>query len=660
MRKFRYIFAALLLSSFIVLPAKAEQETGTAGSSLGKEVMSTEEAENMEEEMPDGDSALRAKAYGWQKDSKGWWYLYSDGSYPKLSWRKIDGKWWYFNSEGYWVDDNSCETGTIKGIDVSEWQGDINWQSVKKDGIQFAFVRLGHDNHVLDYKYKQNMQGAINAGIPVGVYFYSTAVNEEQAILDAQYVIENMKGYMVSYPVAIDLEDSAQDGLSKAQLGKIAKAFCDEVRRAGYTPMLYSNENWYYNRIDVSMLSNVAMWIARYNGVCDTSIPRGIWQCCSTGRIAGIYGNVDINFSYTDYLSIVTPRTQHVEGYTPTKGYWVKDDKGWWYSYYNGGYPKAQWEKILGKWYLFDAEGYMKTGWQKVNGNWYYLDSSGAMQTGWQTIGGKKYYLNSSGAMLTGWQTIGGKKYYLDSSGVMQTGWQAVGGKWYLMNSSGVMQTGWQAVDGKWYLMNGSGVMLTGWQTVNGKKYYMNKSGVMLTGWQVISGKWYLMNGSGAMQTGWQTVNGKKYYMNKSGVMLTGWQYISRKWYYLNSSGAMQTGWQYVGGKWYYLDRNGIMKTGWQYINRKWYYLNSSGAMHTGWQYIDKKWYYLNSSGAMQTGWQALGGKWYFLNGSGVMQTGWLTTGNKTYYLYSDGVMAIGTQRIGGRTYTFRSDGSLQ
>jgi len=567
MKNIKYILFAMLVAFFVVLPVNAEQETGTAGSSLGKD-----------NETDTSVIGYRAAA-GWQKDNTGWWYLYSDGSYPALSWRKIDGQWYYFNSAGYWVDNNNYEEGSMKGIDVSVWQGKIDWQKVKQDGIQFAIIRLGHDDQVLDTRYEENMKGAIEAGIPVGVYFYSTAVNEQQAVADAKYVIENIAGYKISYPVVIDVEDSSQRNLGKAALGRIVKAFCDEIHAAGYTPMWYSNEDWYNNYVDVSQLENVEKWIARYNVLYDRNIPRGIWQCCSTGRVAGINGNVDIDFGFKDYTQSITPRTYPVEGYTSSVGFWLHDSKGWWYRYYDGGYPKKKWERIFGYWYWFDAEGYMTTGWQYVNGGWYYMNESGAMTTGWQYVGGKWYYMDRSGAMTTGWQYVGGKWYYMDKSGAMITGWQYVNGGWYYMNRSGEMTTGWQYVDGKWYYMNKSGTMITGWQYVGSKWYYMNKSGEMTTGWQYVNGGWYYMNRSGEMTTGWQYVNGGWYYMNRSGEMTTGWQYVDGKWYYMNKSGEMDTGWLYKGGAWYYLNADGSMVTGKQLIDNTYYTFRSDGRL---------------------------------------------------------------------------------
>ena len=531
-------FAVLVIMTVMVLPVRAK-ETETAGASLGKET-----------EMEDAISFYASAVEGWVQTADGrWWYQYNDGSWPKTSWRKINGSWYYFDSNGYWGDNNVHESGSLKGIDVSQWQGNIDWQAVKDDGIQFALIRLGHGIHELDTYYQRNMQNANAAGIPVGVYFYSTAKSEEEAIADAQFVISNMKGYLVSYPVVIDLEDSSQASLSKTQLGKIAKAYCDEIHAAGYTPMLYCNENWYRNHIDISQITDVEMWVARYGGTYSTSIPRGIWQCCSTGRVNGIGGDVDIDFGYKDYTQIVTPRTDYAEGYVMTEGIWVKDGHGWWYRYFAGGYPANTWKNIRGNWYWFDADGYMETGWHLIDGTWYYFNSSGAMVTGWQLIGNTWYYMDGSGAMATGWCLIGGTWYYFNGSGAMETGWHLIDGTWYYFNgSSGAMTTGWQLIGNTWYYLGTDGKMVTGLTTVTGAIYYLESSGAMATGWRQIDGIWYYFNGSGAAHIGWLYQGNTWYYLNADGKMMTGWQTIGDSKYYLYGSGAMAVGRAQVDG----------------------------------------------------------------------------------------------------------------
>lgn len=530
-RAFRFpilLLGVLAVLWFAVQPVHAEQETETAGASLGKDT-GTEESMTR--------SHARA-VEGWVQVSGGRWrYRYSDGAYAEKCWLKINGAWYYFDQDGYWVDDNTHESGSLKGIDVSAWQGKIDWQAVKNDGIQFAFVRIGHGAHVLDTYYSQNMKGAQEAGIPVGVYMYSTAKNEAEAIADAQFVIRNMEGYLVSYPVVIDLEDASQDSLSKYQLGRIAKVFCDEVRAAGYTPMLYCNENWYKNRIDVSQITDVEKWIARWNVRYDTSIPRGIWQS-GVGRIQGVNTNVDIDFGYKDYTQIVTPRTRYADGYRMTAGTWVQDRHGWWYNYYTGGYPAQAWELIGGTWYWFDSDGYMATGWRNIDGTWYYLTSSGAMATGWVQVGNTWYYLSGSGAMLTGFQTIGNAVYYLDESGAMATGWRLMDGTWYYFHSSGAMATGWMQLGNWYYLDPTDGKMAVGFKTVGDAVYYLTESGAMVTGWRLVDDTWYYFEASGAMVTGWLQLGDVRYYLAEDGKMLTGLQTIDGVEYEFDTSGA--------------------------------------------------------------------------------------------------------------------------
>ena len=689
----RTIVILMLMTVVISFPVYAEEETGTAGSSLGKEVL-----EEPDEEIEENDSLTRsakaARATGWVQDNVGWRYYFSNGQYYKNTWfqnpgdnqwywfesdgyiakgwRKVKGAWHYFKDSGYWVEQSQYskyENGTLKGIDVSKWQANINWQAVKQDGIQFAFVRLGASgkDQNLDPYFEKNMKEAKQAGIPVGVYYYSKATTVDMAIKEAQFTINHMKGYLVSYPVVIDVEDTVQQNLGKNNLAKIIKAFCDEIRAAGYTPMLYTNENWYRNYINMNMLAGEELWVARYNYYYDTAIPRGIWQSSSTSRVNGVSGNVDINFGYKDYTRIVTPRTSALPSYANSSGQWITDSRGKWYQYYGGGYPANKWEQIRGKWYWFDKNGYVTTGWQSIWGLWYYMDSSGAMTTGWQYVGGRWYYMNSSGAMLTGWQSIGGQWYYLSSSGVMLTGWQDIGGQRYYLSASGAMVRGWVKINGVYYYLSNSGAMVRGWVKINGIYYYLSDTGVMVTGWQNIGGQRYYFNASGAMVTGRQYIDGKYYEFgsdgslknDSSGGVKAGWQYIGGKWYYINSSGTKLTGWQYIGNHWYYLDSSGVMLTGWQDIGGQRYYLSASGAMVRGWVKINGVYYYLSNSGAMVRGWVKINGIYYYLSDTGVMVTGWQNIGGQRYYFNASGAMVTGRQYIGGKYYNFKSDGSL-
>ena len=143
-------------------------------------------------------------------------------------------------------------------------RGTINWQSVKNSNVDFAFVRIAYGSNYLDKTYDYNMQQAEQAGVPVGTYIYSTATTPAMALREAKLAIEKMDGYKVSYPVVFDLEYSQMGQLSTKQVAKLAVVFCNEIKKAGYYPMVYCNTNWYDNEVDWSYLNGIDVWIARY------------------------------------------------------------------------------------------------------------------------------------------------------------------------------------------------------------------------------------------------------------------------------------------------------------------------------------------------------------------------------------------------------------
>lgn len=199
----------------------------------------------------------------------------------------------------------------LKGIDVSKWQGDINWGAVKAAGIQFAIIRCGargssSGSISTDSKYKQNIERAINAGIPVGVYFYSQAITEEEAIQEADYAISLVRGYKISLPVVLDYEyDEKKEGrLYKAYLSKeaatnVCLAFCKEVRSKGYEPMVYANKSMLESSLNASTIAaNNKIWLAQYNSQVTYSGAYNFWQYTSKGSVNGINGKVDMNYWY--------------------------------------------------------------------------------------------------------------------------------------------------------------------------------------------------------------------------------------------------------------------------------------------------------------------------------------------------------------------------
>ena len=279
------------------------------------------------------------------------------------------------------------------------------------------------------------MKAAAENGIKTGVYFYSTATSTSQAKSDAQWVIDQLQGYNISYPVALDMEDNSQISLGKQAITNMVKVFCNEIESAGYTPMIYCNENWAKNYIDFSQLDGIYKWIARYNGTYNENIKRDIWQAGSTTLLEGITVNsVDIDFGYTDFTTIVTPRTEHLDTYVKHIGMWVLGTGGWWYDNGDGTYPASQWFFDEMKYYYFNSQGYLQTGWIKDNGYWYYSTEYGILEKTWLQYNGTWYYFNSDGVMITGWMKIKDKWYYFDASGAMAANTTIDG---YKLNANG-------------------------------------------------------------------------------------------------------------------------------------------------------------------------------------------------------------------------------
>ena len=195
---------------------------------------------------------------------------------------------------------------TLKGIDVSRWQGKIDWTQVKKDGVEFAMIRGGYGENQVDSRFHENARGANAAGIPMGIYWFSYALNPEMAQQEAGYAVELARQYQVSWPIAYDFEyDSVayaeKNGviITRSLATRMAKAFCEEVKKLGYIPMFYANLEYLEQYFDRSQLP-YDLWYAQY-GSTAAVIEKTIWQYSSQGRISGIEGAVDLNYGYKDY-----------------------------------------------------------------------------------------------------------------------------------------------------------------------------------------------------------------------------------------------------------------------------------------------------------------------------------------------------------------------
>ncbi len=242
------------------------------------------------------------------------------GAVKYTGWQNIGGKVYYFTANGDKVtgrqviqgatytfgSDGALTNGSGSvGIDVSKWNGSIDWGAVRNSGVSYAIIRCGYRGStngklVEDPKFRTNIKGATNAGLKVGVYFFSQAVNEVEAIEEASMVLGLIEDYNLSFPVFLDVEASGGRGdkIDKDTRTAICKAFCETIQSAGYKAGVYSNKLWLESKINVSALSKYRIWLAQYAAKPTYTGRYDIWQYTAKGNVNGISGDVDMNISY--------------------------------------------------------------------------------------------------------------------------------------------------------------------------------------------------------------------------------------------------------------------------------------------------------------------------------------------------------------------------
>ncbi|MDD3253132.1 MAG: GH25 family lysozyme [Lachnospiraceae bacterium] len=242
----------------------------------------------------------------------------------------------------------AIEGALAKGVTVSKYQnraGAIDWGQAASDGVTFAMVRLGYLND-LDPYFAENMNGAAASGIRTGVFFYTQAVDEEMARAEARFVLDQIKDYPVSYPVAYDVESQhlLDIGRTRQDITNQVNAFCQVIADAGYRPIVYANHEWLTRHMDTAQIP-YDIWYSRYETSVNAYQNRTIWQYTDAGTVAGIPGEVCIEIAFVDY-----------SGLFPGTGWRRINDQ----SYYYVNYQK-------------------QTGWLQQEDVWYYLKADGVM-----------------------------------------------------------------------------------------------------------------------------------------------------------------------------------------------------------------------------------------------------------------------------------------
>lgn len=207
--------------------------------------------------------------------------------------------------------DGTNEVLSKKGIDVSRYQGEIDWDEVASDGVEFAFIRAGgrgttEGKMTEDIQFKDNMKGAIDNDIATGVYFFTQATTQKEAVEEAEFVLEMIESYEVTYPIVYDIEEVSSDNartadLTQEEYTENCIAFCETIKEAGYTPMIYGNLKTFMIMLDMEQIEAYDKWFAYYNPEVYFPYEFSVWQYTSKGHVKGIETDVDLNVCMKEY-----------------------------------------------------------------------------------------------------------------------------------------------------------------------------------------------------------------------------------------------------------------------------------------------------------------------------------------------------------------------
>lgn len=204
----------------------------------------------------------------------------------------------------FYHDENGARTSKL-AIDISAFQSEINWDAVKAAGVEVVMIRAGYRGYgngtlMMDNMFINHIEGASAAGLQVGVYFYTQALSYEEGAQEAYFVLNMVENYSITYPIAIDTEyleaeDARTWGQDIDSRTDAVVGFCETIKNAGYTPMIYSNRNWYAQNLDMTRLGDYKLWVAHYTNEPDFPYMYNGWQYTEQGQVSGIKENVDLN-----------------------------------------------------------------------------------------------------------------------------------------------------------------------------------------------------------------------------------------------------------------------------------------------------------------------------------------------------------------------------
>ena len=252
-------------------------------------------------------------------------YMKTEGQYAYTGWQTINGKTYFYDKSGKPVtgtqiiqgvtynfgSDGAIQTsvnGSKFGIDISRHNGSIDWNAVKSSGVDYVIIRCGYRGSssgalITDQNFQSNIKGATAAGLKVGIYVFSQAVNEVEAVKEASLAVSLAKGYKLTYPIFIDTESSGgrADKIDVATRTAVVNAFCQTVQSAGYQAGIYASKSWFETKLSMGSIGNYRIWLAQYAAAPTYSGRYDMWQYSSKGTISGINGKVDLNLSYLAY-----------------------------------------------------------------------------------------------------------------------------------------------------------------------------------------------------------------------------------------------------------------------------------------------------------------------------------------------------------------------